>query len=126
MSTPLPVLSCTDPPCGACCMHIGVPPGYGFFCPPEDTPMLDGVTDLPDYAIWLAMPERLRATLRKYYRAVAAGEIPDRMEEGMPCCWFDHWTRRCRHHEHRPSICRKFAPGEEACLRLRREQGITS
>ena len=36
-----------------------------------------------------------------------------------PCVWFDHDTRQCKHHEHRPRVCRDFQVGSKDCLAWR-------
>jgi uncharacterized protein len=116
----LPVIdSCEG--CGACCTYVGSPPGYALFCPPPGRRLLDWTKGTPDHALWLAMPRRLRAELRAYYaRCLAEGDGRD----GEPCVWFDEDTRRCKHHEHRPSVCREFEVGGEDCRRVRDELGV--
>ena len=101
--------------CGACCTHVGVPPGY-------DPPIAEGS---PDYELFLAIPEALRDELRDYYQAVWAGKTEDRSLSGnVPCLWFDLETRRCRHYEHRPNVCRTFEIGGASCLGHRERMGI--
>jgi Fe-S-cluster containining protein len=41
-----------------------------------------------------------------------------------PCLWLHVPSKRCRHYNHRPSICRNFPLGGEECRFLRREQGL--
>jgi Fe-S-cluster containining protein len=118
--TALAVLNCND--CGACCMHVGAPPGLYFaYVSPED----DGVwlTKSEDWRIWQAIPETLQQSLRDYYAAVNAGGV-DRVREKMACLWYDAETLRCRHYDHRPQNCRDFGVGEEDCLAVRQLQGI--
>ena len=43
---------------------------------------------------------------------------------GRPCTWFDESTGKCRHHEHRPNICRNYDIGSELCLEVRERFGI--
>lgn len=38
--------------------------------------------------------------------------------------WYDEVTKRCRHYEHRPQVCRAFSPGEPACNGMRLELGL--
>jgi Fe-S-cluster containining protein len=78
----------------------------------------DGRVD-PDYALWLATPQELRDELAAYYaRCRATGDFRD----GRPCIWYDEGARRCKHHEHRPQVCREFEVGGEDCPRIRREE----
>ena len=81
--------------CGACCMHIGIPP-FGEW---------NGDTEDPEFD---ALPEELRQ------------EILDRTEEESwafkQCLWFDRETRRCKHYDLRPLICVAFEPGNPVCL----------
>lgn len=147
----LPIVNCDN--CGACCMHMGAPPGYGFFY--ADVIEAEA-TESPDYQRWLNLPTEVEAELREYYRAVHAGEIEDRTKDfgkvdrvidlakkGMtvqaielwqritarakpiPCLWFDESTKRCRHYEHRPEVCRSsVAPGDDVCKATRRRFNI--
>lgn len=38
----------------------------------------------------------------------------------IPCGFFDMVTRKCRHYEYRPGICRDFELGGDACLASRK------
>jgi Fe-S-cluster containining protein len=71
----------------------------------------------PDARYWLAMPSELRDELRQY---IAAYQKPADGELDGPCCWFDMETRRCRHHEYRPAVCRDFRIGSRGCHQWRR------
>lgn len=67
-----------------------------------------------------AMPEALRDQLREYLRQLLDGvERPDKA-----CLWLDQSTMKCRHHEHRPSICRDFEIGSAECHSWRDAYGI--
>ena len=59
-----------------------------------------------------SMPKQLVDELRAYVEDLLAGIERD----DKACIWLDHESRRCRHHEYRPSICRDFAVGSEDCL----------
>ena len=48
-----------------------------------------------------------------------------RYDESKPCLWYDAVTRRCKHYEFRPEICREFGVGGEGCLRMRKEAGVS-
>ncbi|MFN0052640.1 MAG: YkgJ family cysteine cluster protein, partial [Planctomycetales bacterium] len=41
-------------------------------------------------------------------------------ESTTRCLWFDPQTRKCRHHEWRPQVCRDYEMGGDECLALRR------
>ena len=121
----LPIVeNCDD--CGACCMHMGTPPFMGHFWQEGREPERwaasmygpDGDPSIDDDD-W----QRLHAAPTEafeVYRATLHGPSSD----GMPCCWFDQQTKRCRFHEFRPEICRQFEVGSEACLSHRRDRGI--
>lgn len=119
---PLP-LSCTDPPCGACCTHVGSPPSfYGIANHPEAPAW---VWDTEDGVRWRAMPDEVRRTLEDYYKGREDGTVSDRVKNKLPCLWFDPATKGCGHYEWRPEICREFEVGGEDCQRLRAMKGIT-
>ena len=126
--TALPVLNCDG--CGACCTHIGTPPGYACFFPPRRMPihpMWKGGN--PDWVLFQSIPPELIQELRTYYDAVQLGLLEDRTSlhcSDVPCLWYDERTRRCAHYEHRPSVCRSFEVGSEACLGHRARLGIES
>jgi Fe-S-cluster containining protein len=114
--------------CGACCMHMGTPPGYVafFVCHFDGTigpaPWIKGTDEEANFA---GLPDGAKRELADYYAAVRAGHTPDRTKDAdTPCLWFDEQTRRCRHHEHRPEVCRGFVVGSEACLVHREQRGI--
>jgi len=107
---PLPTISCTDKPCGVCCMHMDHFPAanYALLC-----------REAPEEAALL--PQELREELEEAGKRI--------MEPGYtgenPCIWLDLETRRCKHYEHRPEACREAVkPGDEACRRDRRRFGI--
>lgn len=41
-----------------------------------------------------------------------------------PCLWLDPFTRKCKHHEHRPQVCRDFEVGNVHCITLRKDVGL--
>jgi Fe-S-cluster containining protein len=116
----LPVVSCDG--CGRCCERVGTPPGfYGAYCSPDWDGMF--LADAEDHDHWQAIPAELRRELADYYAAVDRGDTPDRSEAGdLPCLWYDAAAKRCRHHEHRPAVCREFEVGGEDCLRFREDR----
>lgn len=102
-SNPLPTVSdCGG--CGVCCLHMGYPE---YIRGPDDQP-------IEEY--WAAMPTELQDELIEYiaqYERPAAGELDG------PCVWLDPKSRRCKHHEFRPRVCRDFQVGSKDCLAWR-------
>lgn len=94
---------CQD--CGVCCMHMGYPPYLG---------MLEG--EEPEQH-WLTIPGDLKASLLAYVETYTPP--PEGQLEG-PCIWLDQSTKLCKHHEHRPRVCRDFQVGSKGCLEWRR------
>lgn len=107
-AAPLPVIDCEG--CGLCCTHMGSPPGFAA------ARLHPGAED---YTLWLALPGELRQELTDYYTSVERGESIDRAAERLPCLWYDDATRKCRHHEFRPFVCRDLRVGGYSCLRIR-------
>ena len=40
------------------------------------------------------------------------------------CLWFDSATRKCRHYQWRPQVCRDYELGGDACLATREKGGL--
>ena len=91
----LPLLSCDG--CGFCCHLQNRPP----FLPSE----LD----------------RLPPALAHSISDQVLG--PDDFSPG-PCIWLTP-EGRCRHYDHRPSVCREFELNSQDCLEIRRAHGLT-
>jgi len=90
--------------CGACCLHMGYPA------------FIHGSRSQPDEPHWIRLPAELKSELLAFvdaYQPPAAGELDG------PCCWLDSETRLCKHHEHRPNVCRNFAVASQGCLEWR-------
>lgn len=117
--------------CGVCCFHMGYPafvrpsgpltweeieadPRLREFAKDARTrqQLLDGN---PGEVFWHRLPEHLRAELESF---VANYSVRDR-ELAPPCFWLDMNTRRCKHHEHRPRVCRDFEIGSRGCREWR-------
>ncbi|MFC1679744.1 YkgJ family cysteine cluster protein [Elusimicrobiota bacterium] len=47
-----------------------------------------------------------------------------RYRKSNPCLWLDLGSRKCKHHEVRPVLCRWFEPGCPACNKLRVKAGL--
>lgn len=146
-----PVENCDD--CGACCRHMGGPGANAFapFYPASGE-ISDSMKTLPDYERWLSLPSQLREPLREYHEGIRSGTVEDRtkafvsyeeldraialgavgMQElaikrskatPLPCLWYDEASKRCKHYEHRPDVCRDpevMSPGNPACLASRK------
>jgi hypothetical protein len=67
------------------------------------------------------MPAGLRAELTAYHHSLRAGGAG---RDGLPCLWLDLETRRCRHYEWRPDVCRLFEVGCGPCLDWREELNV--
>ena len=122
----LPVLDCAS--CGVCCKHMGYP---AFNIPVAE--QLSNVkinstlslrsSEFQDRQRWLELPQELKKalqlTIANYQKPVA--------EDGLdgPCTWWDPETKLCRHHQHRPQVCRDFEVGSVACLDWRKAYQIT-
>ena len=106
----LTVISCTDQPCGACCTEQAALPvsWYLGYCAFGDRKTL---------------PPKLLADLQSMLDDFMDDEFP---ADGSPCVWFDAETRRCKHYEFRPDVCREenVVPGNESCLLWRAAKGI--
>ena len=105
--------------CGACCLEQLSPPMYvPILC--DD---LDYDDTKEDVIRARALPQELQQELRDYWDLMDTGEEHPRDEV---CLWFDETTRKCKHYELRPSICREFPFGEEGCLGWRKKYAIQS
>lgn len=122
----LTVLDCKG--CGACCRHMGTPPGYAAYFPIKRNQVQQWALESPDYEIFRSMPLELKRELRAYYDRVMAGKEPDRTLDrpgvDVPCLWYDEASRTCKHHKYRPTVCREFEIGCDACLQHRERHGI--
>lgn len=103
-----PFVSCDG--CGACCMMQQSPPMYVYWL---DIPESEENRDDEDWRCANALPEPLKEELREYRRRRRDGE-PD--SDDLACIWLDQSTMKCKHYEHRPSICRDFQVGSDECL----------
>jgi len=122
---PLPVIAdCGD--CGACCTHIGTPPGFAPWFPPPGKTLADTAfvrRHNPDAAIVAKMPREVIASLRGGFDEAWR---TNRSGQEFPCFWFDPATRKCLHWEHRPTVCRDLEVGGEECRAHRERCGIRS
>jgi uncharacterized protein len=107
----LPVLNCDG--CGACCMHVGNPPGYSV-----------RIGDNGIFALTATGEnlERLRSMPAALLNDLSLNSNRGRYDQC--CCWFDPATRRCRHYDFRPTECRTFEVGGVGCLAVRSYHGM--
>lgn len=99
--------------CGACCMEQGSPPGYLFILRAGEWPVEEDIERVK------RLPEQAAKELIDYGDKLRAGEVSG---DG-PCIWLTD-ARRCRWHEHRPSVCRELAVGSPGCVAQREEYGL--
>lgn len=130
----LPVTACDG--CGVCCFHMGYP---AFIRPvdPVDASQIDAMerkqgrkfsasqrADLIAGRVgetyWHLLPEDLRQELDRYVASYQPPEYGGEIDTfDGPCIWLDLESRRCRHHQHRPSVCRDFETGNPQCHQWR-------
>ncbi len=104
--------NCDD--CGACCMGQNLVPGSDVWIAKLSEELNEVPRKLPPRSIPLPLLEELEA--------VSRGACQGSGDE--PCLWLNRASGRCRHHKHRPDVCRQFEVGGEACLRIRAEAGL--
>ncbi len=114
--TGLAVLDPADPcgGCGVCCLHVVFPPFWARWplgTPGNDPDWVRLATERPDLAAGIEAD---------YERRKAAGLC--RRDYEAPCLWYDASSRRCKHYDYRPDVCRDFEPGGEDCMRFREER----
>jgi Fe-S-cluster containining protein len=92
--------------CGLCCEGIGSPVLLYASGPRIIEPHPFRPSGLP-----LELIEEIDA----HFLGLARGQ-----EAQERCLWFDTDTRRCKHYEWRPQVCRDYELGGRACLAQRR------
>lgn len=105
---PLPIIAdCSD--CGACCTAQAALPVHLIV----EWYRMDPCSPLP-----AELAAELRAAVERF-------GLEGWPADGTPCIWYDAAARRCRHYDHRPTLCREVvAPGDESCRRWRRSLGM--
>jgi Fe-S-cluster containining protein len=63
---------------------------------------------------WDALPESLKLEIVDFRTNIRPNTPGD-----QPCIWLDLATKRCRHYDYRPRLCRDFELGGEDCLGFR-------
>ena len=64
---------------------------------------------------WDVLPESLKSEIADFRKIVRPNSSHD-----QPCIWLDSTTKRCRHYEYRPRLCRNFKLGGADCLGFRK------
>ncbi|MCO8125410.1 YkgJ family cysteine cluster protein [Stieleria sp. TO1_6] len=115
----LPVVDCTD--CGVCCQHMGFPAFNLMSQQLHAAESIDPTSLSPSAAAdrlrWLQMPVELQQEILEamdHYQPPSGGQLDG------PCIWLDPSSKLCRHHQHRPQVCRDFPVGGIGCLQWRR------
>ncbi|MBM82889.1 MAG: zinc/iron-chelating domain-containing protein [Planctomycetaceae bacterium] len=101
--------SCDD--CGLCCEGIGSPVLLYASRGDDSEPHPYRPDDLP---------AELLDEINFHFSGLARGQEPQER-----CLWYDTDSRRCRHYQWRPQVCRDYALGGDACL-LERENYLKS
>jgi Fe-S-cluster containining protein len=97
--------TCDD--CGLCCTGIGSPVLLYVSHP--------GVSGAHPFRP-AGLPEALIHEIDEHFLGMFRGQEPQDQ-----CLWFEAETRRCRHYDWRPQVCRDYELGGDACL-AQREQ----
>jgi len=97
--------------CGLCCEGIGSPVAMYTYRTSYSGPYLYRPKNLP---------EELAREIDHYFAGLKRGEEPV-----DHCLWFDVETRKCKHHQWRPQVCRNYQVGCESCLNERRPYVVT-
>jgi Fe-S-cluster containining protein len=135
-SAKLPIIDCGG--CGVCCFHMGYPPFIRPIAPMTTEEMeaddrlraeIAGDPQLkqqlaagrPGEKWWYELPADLKSELDSFIANYEHREYTDDVSSfDGPCCWFDMETRQCKHHLHRPNVCREFEIGSRQCLEWRK------
>ena len=121
--------------CGVCCLHMGYP-AYMLPREPATEQQIAEREDLQQLlavgwtkaellagfegeSYWHSMPDELRKEWLEFTAAYESSRAGREDELDDACFWFDMQTRQCKHHEHRPKVCRDFETGSKPCLEWR-------
>lgn len=72
-----------------------------------------GPAALADLRRWIEMPPELR---QEILQRMSSYVPPTQGQLDTQCTWLDRDTRVCKHHLHRPQVCRDFEVGCQQCL----------
>lgn len=105
--------------CGACCREQESPPMYLYAL----TQPSHFREKCEDFHRAHNLPQELKDELLEYGEGLSSGEPHP---NAGACIWFDRRTRKCKHYDLRPSICRETVQvGDESCLSWRNEYSDT-
>jgi Fe-S-cluster containining protein len=91
--------------CGLCCLGIGSP--VLWYASHYQT--LTGHPFRP-----AGLPQQLIDEIDTAFDGLMRGQEPQEQ-----CLWFNATTRKCRHYEWRPQVCKDYELGGTACLTAR-------
>ena len=75
----------------------------------------------PGESWWHELPEELKQPLLEHMAAYVKPDYDGTLESfDGPCIWLDRGTRLCKHHLHRPNVCRDFDTGCGECIEWRK------
>jgi Fe-S-cluster containining protein len=75
----------------------------------------------PGEPLWHQLPADLKQELETHMKQYRRPDYDGTLESfDGPCIWLDMETRMCKHHTHRPDVCRDFETGSKACLDWRK------
>lgn len=114
----LPIINCDN--CGACCLEQESPPGYVAII----SYGIEYAFSETDATRFESLPPVLIEELKKYWEDfIMTKDAPH--PNGGACIWFDKSTRKCKHYELRPDMCREILqPGDDDCRGWRKDFGI--
>lgn len=76
----------------------------------------------PGESWWHILPDELKKPLLQHMEQWIQPDYDGTLESfDGPCIWLDMETRMCKHHQHRPNVCRDFETGCGDCLQWRKE-----
>lgn len=77
----------------------------------------------PGESYWHTLPKELKSEWLQFVSSYEADRKLNGTTDSLdgPCFWFDMESRKCKHHEFRPRVCRDFEVGSEPCVEWRAE-----
>jgi len=76
----------------------------------------------PGESYWHSLPQDLKSEWLEFVeRYEPSGKQNSVHALDDACFWFDMESRKCKHHEFRPRVCRDFEVGSEPCIEWRAE-----
>ncbi|QEG23119.1 Flagellin N-methylase [Mariniblastus fucicola] len=80
----------------------------------------DLIAGNPGESWWHELPKELKVPLVEHMKNYVRPKYDGTLESfDGPCIWLDQETRLCKHHLHRPNVCRDFETGCGECLQWR-------